>query len=273
MIIDLKRNTKKIPVPASGLRVKKNSIYEPNQLNDFKISRGKFSDYLTCQRCFYMDRVAGLDTPKTPGWSLNTTTDYLLKKEFDYCRKLQKPHRLFLENGLDHYVPFQHEDMDKWRDSLHAGLSIRYKNSNIILTGGVDDIWQDTKTKQLIIVDYKSQAQNGEINIYDYLKDPFHKGYKTQMDFYAYLLTKMGYKVSSNSYFLVCNANRQKEKFNKVMHFDEYLIPYEWNIDWIEEKIDQMITVMNSHNIPAANPCCRNCAYSEQFSKRCNSIQ
>ena len=90
MIIDLKRNTKKIPVPASGLRVKKNSIYEPNQLNDFKISRGKFSDYLTCQRCFYMDRVAGLDTPKTPGWSLNTTTDYLLKKEFDYCRKLQR---------------------------------------------------------------------------------------------------------------------------------------------------------------------------------------
>ena len=137
----------------------------------------------------------------------------------------------------------------------------------------MDDIWQDTKTKQLIIVDYKSQAQNGEINIYDYLKDPFHKGYKTQMDFYAYLLTKMGYKVSSNSYFLVCNANRQKEKFNKVMHFDEYLIPYEWNIDWIEEKIDQMIAVMNSHDIPAANPCCRNCAYSEQFSKRCNSMQ
>mgnify|MGYP001289828482 CR=1 FL=1 len=25
-----------------------------------------------------MDRVAGLDTPKTPGWSLNTTTDYLI---------------------------------------------------------------------------------------------------------------------------------------------------------------------------------------------------
>ena len=57
------------------------------------------------------------------------------------------------------------------------------------------------------------------------------------------------------------------------MYFDEYLIPYEWNIDWIEEKIDQMITVMNSHDIPAANPCCRNCAYSEQFSKRCNSMQ
>ena len=40
----------------------------------------------------------------------------------------------------------------------------RYKDTGIILTGGVDDIWQDTITEQLIIVDYKSQAKNGRVD-------------------------------------------------------------------------------------------------------------
>ena len=44
--------------------------------------------------------------------------------------------------------------MDK-RKSLHHGLKIKY--NNIILTGGVDDIWQDTNSKELIV--NKSQAK------------------------------------------------------------------------------------------------------------------
>ena len=113
-MIDLKRNSKKELVPATGKRTRSSSIYKPQQTEDFKISRGKFSDFLTCPRCFYMDRVVGLDSG---GWTLNETTDLLLKKEFDACRATQTPHRLFLENGLEHLVPFQHPDMDKWRDS------------------------------------------------------------------------------------------------------------------------------------------------------------
>ena len=82
----------------------------------------------------------------------------LLKKEFDACRETQKPHRIFLENNLEHLVPFAHPDMDKWRDSLRNGLMTQFHN--IILTGGVDDIWQNTNTKELIVVDYKSQASS-----------------------------------------------------------------------------------------------------------------
>ena len=40
---------------------------------------------------------------------------------------------------------------------MHAGLMLRYKHSNIILTGGVDDIWQDTLSEELIIVDISSK--------------------------------------------------------------------------------------------------------------------
>ena len=86
-MIDLKRNSKKELVPATGKRTRLSSIYSPNQVGDFKISRGKFSDFLTCRRCFYMDRVVGLDAPGTPGWTLNETTDILLKKEFDSLKE------------------------------------------------------------------------------------------------------------------------------------------------------------------------------------------
>tara|TARA_Y100000589_G_C27137447_1_gene623145 strand:- start:231 stop:1049 length:819 start_codon:yes stop_codon:yes gene_type:complete len=270
-MINLKRNNKKHPVPASGLRIRKHSIYSPNQINDFKVSRGKFNDYLSCPKCFYLDRVKGLDPPGTPAWTLNETTDLLLKKEFDSCREKQISHRIMHENKLNNIVPFKNENIDIWRDSLHGGLRVRYKNSNIILTGGVDDIWQDTKTKKLIIVDYKSQAKNGLVLIEDYLNDPYHESYKIQMDFYSYLLKKLGFEVHSTSFFLVCNANRQKKDFNKIMQFEEYLIPYKWDDSWIDKSIDSMIQLMNNYEIPEANPCCKNCAYSDQYSKLKNT--
>ncbi len=266
-MIDLKRNGKKEPIRATGLRSRVSSCYSPNQKEDFKISRGKFTNFLTCKRCFYLDRVKGLDPPGTPGWTLNETTDLLLKKEFDYCRERQIPHRLFIENQLNNVVPFDHPEIDNWRDSLHKGLMLRHKNTNIILTGGVDDIWQHNISKQLIIVDYKSQAKLGRVDKQDYLEDPYHEAYKIQMDFYAYLLSGMGFDLHQTSYFLVCNAKRDHQEFNKRMNFDEYLVPYNWNINWIEKKIDEMVNLMNDSQIPEQNLSCKNCAYSEQYAK------
>ena len=124
-MIDLKRNSKKELIEATGLRNRKSSIYKPNQNEDFKISRGRFSNFLSCKRCFYLDRVRGLDPPGTPGWTLNETTDLLLKKEFDYCRQKQILHRKFESNGLSHVVPFDHPEIDNWKNSLQRGLMHR----------------------------------------------------------------------------------------------------------------------------------------------------
>ena len=87
------------------------------------------------------------------------------------------------------------------------------------------------------------------------------------MDFYAYLLSGMGFDVHQTSYFLVCNAKRDEDGFHKTMSFDEYLVPYNWNSNWIESKVDEMVALMNQHEIPEANECCKNCAYSDQYAK------
>ena len=62
-----------------------------------------------------MDRVIGLDAPGTPGWTLNETTDLLLKKNLmsaENCRG----RIVCLRQMATHLVPFDHPDMDKWRD-------------------------------------------------------------------------------------------------------------------------------------------------------------
>ena len=263
-MISLKRNSKLELVEAPGKRIRASSIYTPGQSKDFKLSRGKFSNFITCPRCFYLDRVKGLAEPGMPGWTLNETTDHLLKKEFDECRQQQKPHRLFAAYGLDHIVPFDHPSMDDWRNSLHKGLMARYKDSNIILSGGVDDIWFNTQTETLIVVDYKSQANRNAVETKSYLASPYHEGYKVQMDFYNYLLDLMEFPIGDISYFLVVNANRAASGFHGVMEFEETIVPYQHDISWIDERVQNMIDCMNSDKLPESNKSCENCAYARQ---------
>ena len=263
-MLSLKRNSKGEFVPASGIRSRASSLYDPTSEKVFNISRSKFSDFLTCPRCFYLDRVKGLASPSTPGWTLNETTDLLLKKEFDECRETQTPHRSFQKAGLTNVVPFAHEEIEKWRDSMHAGLKYEIPGTNISLSGGVDDIWQDIKSEQLIVVDYKSQANNNPVTPEDYLNGTYHQGYKIQMDFYAFLLTKMGFDVSPIAYFYVCNADRSAPGFGGKMYFEETLVPYQWDSSWIEKRVFEMLEILNSDKMPESNLACENCAYSRQ---------
>ena len=265
-MISLKRNSKLELVKAEGVRSRASSIYTPNQKDDFRISRSKFDNFLLCPRCFYLDRVKGLQDPGMPAWSLNSATDHLLKKEFDECREKGKPHRLFSLFGLDYLIPLKHPKMDDWRDSLRKGLEHRHKDTNIILSGGVDDIWYDTRNEEFVVVDYKSQASDNPVQTEGYLANAYHQGYKVQMDFYNYLLTCMGHKVAPTSYFLVVNANRGAEGFYGNMNFSETIVPYNHNISWIPDKVEEMIKVMNSKKLPVGNESCEVCAYSRERS-------
>ena len=260
-MINLKRNSNNELVVATGFRSTSRSIYKPNQNDDFKISRSKFTDFLTCPRCFYLDRVRGVQSPGMPAWSLNETTDLLLKKEFDECREKQIPHRLLVKQDIDYIVPFKHPEMDAWRDSLRRGLEARYKETNIILSGGIDDIWVNLKNNKLIVVDYKSQASNNEVNSFEYLESTYHQAYKTQMDFYNYLLKEMDFVTEDYSIFLVVNANRHAGGFHGKLEFSETLVQYSHDVSWIDLKIQEMINCLNSENIPDENPHCENCAY------------
>ena len=104
-MISLKRNKKTGElVEATGITSQKWRIYKPNQSKDFILSRSRFDDFKSCPRCFYLKTNRGLMEPSTPGWTLNTLTDTLLKKEFDVCRAQKKPHRIMIINNLNHLI-------------------------------------------------------------------------------------------------------------------------------------------------------------------------
>jgi hypothetical protein len=263
----LKRNSKGEVVYATGLRVKQSSFYKPNQPELFKISRSKLNDFLSCPKCFYLDRVVGLVSPSMPGWTLNTLVDTLLKKEFDECRELQIPHRIFEKYGLSHLVPFKHPELNHWRNALTGGVETHIPNTNIILHGGVDDIWQDTTNGNLIVLDYKSQSNNYPITPESYLSGIYHQAYKMQLDVYGYLLEKNGFPVAPIGYFYVCNAKSEVAGFSGIMEFEEILIPYTLDYSWVEPQIFNMLNTLNSKTIPEETFGCENCAYHREREK------
>ena len=263
-MISLSRNKKTGALTeAGGKRVRANFIYSPNH-EKYKLSRSKFSDFLKCQRCFYLDQVKGLKYPGMPGWPLNTRTDELLKNEFDKYRERQQPHPIFVQHNLN-FVPFQHEDMETWRNSLSGGIGYKIDNTNLFLYGGVDDIWKDLDTNELVVCDYKSKSKK-DLTEENFLSDPLNKDFLNQMSIYIHILGKMGFDVSSKGFFLVVNGKTDQEKFNGNMKFDSLLIEYEPDTNWIDDKIQEMYGLLNSPNIPERNIHCENCAYIEQGS-------
>lgn len=270
-MISIKKNNKGELEKATGVRTKKSSLYVPQQTIPFKISRSKFSDFLNCKRCFYLDRVKGLREPSMPGWSLNIAVDDLLKKEFDHYRNIKKPHPIMVKYNLN-FVPFAHENLDQWRNSLSGGIAYHDQKTNLIIQGGVDDVWLNLDTQELVVVDYKAQSKNKEVSSNQYLSDPYHAGYKQQMDIYVFILKKMGFAVSAKTYFYVCNANKNKENFNATLSFDVSLVEYETNINWIDDKITEMKDILDLDEVPELNLYCENCAYLEQGDRLGNSL-
>ena len=244
----------------TSFRVRKSSIYNRKSNAPFKISRSKFFNFLSCKRCFYLDRVIGLKEPSMPGWALNLAVDELLKKEFDQYRKEQKAHPIMLKYNLN-FVPYQHKDLEMWRNSLKGGISYLDEKTNLIIYGGIDDLWLDLKEKKIVVVDYKAQSSNYPVTVSSYLNSEWHLSYKLQMDIYVHILRKMNFKVSDLSYFYVCNGEKTNNKFDSKIDFKITLVPYKTNTIWIEKKITEMKEVLNLEKPPSAEPTCEKCAY------------
>ena len=245
---------------AASFRVRKSSLYDKKSNSPFKISRSKFSNFLSCKRCFYLDRVIGLKEPSMPGWALNSAVDELLKKEFDQYRREQKPHPIMIRNNLD-FIPYYHKDLDVWRNSLKGGISYLDEKNNLIIHGGIDDIWFDQKEKKIVVVDYKAQSSSYPVSITSYLGSEWHLSYKLQMDIYVHILRKMNFNVSNMSYFYVCNGEKTNNSFENKMDFKTTLVPSKVDTSWIEKKITEMKIVLNLDSPPNIESTCEKCAY------------
>ncbi len=230
------------------------NLYDPKSAAPFRLSRSKIDLLINCPRCFYFDRRLGIGQPPGFPFSLNSAVDKLLKKEFDLHRAKGTSHPMMKAYGLD-AVPFQHPKMDEWRDSLRAGITYHHKETNLVLTGGVDDVWVDPKGK-LMIVDYKATAKDGEVT----LDAAWQIGYKRQMEVYQWLFRKNGFQVSPTGYFVYCNGQTDREAFDGKLEFTVKLIPYTGDDSWVEGQLKIAHKVLNGE-IPASGDDCDFCKY------------
>lgn len=231
------------------------NIYDSGLKEPFRLSRSKIDDFKKCQRCFYMDVKLGVAQPPGYPFSLNNAVDKLLKKEFDIYRAKGTRHPLMAHYRVD-AVPFQHPRIDDWRNARQAGITHYHEATNFLITGGIDDVWVNPQG-ELIIVDYKATAKDGEVNINAEWQD----GYKRQMEVYQWLFRKSGFTVSNVGYFVYCNGNTDKAAFDAKLEFDIKLIPYEGNDRWVEDAVKDAYYCLNGKTLPPANRDCDFCNY------------
>jgi len=231
------------------------NIFDPKSDKPFEISRSKLDLFLNCPRCFYLDRRMGVGQPPGYPFSLNSAVDALLKKEFDIHRAEKTAHPLMKKYGID-AVPLEHEKIEEWRDSLRRGIQYLHEKTNLILSGGVDDVWV-SPNGELMIVDYKATSKNGEVS----LDADWQIGYKRQMEVYQWLFRQNGFKVSKIGYFVYCNGDTDKEAFDAKLEFDIKVIPYEGDDSWVENALADAKKCLMSSKIPKPSNECDYCSY------------
>ena len=84
------------------------------------------------------------------------------------------------------------------------------------------------------------------------------------MDFYHWLLKKVGMDGASDSYFVYANADRYRERFDGTMHFNMLLKKYETDDSWVEQTLDKIRTTLDDDAVPSPYAECKNCNYTEQ---------
>ena len=241
------------------MAIRSRNIYKPDSEKPFKLSRSKVDNFVSCKRCFYIDRRLGVGHPPGFPFNINSAVDELLKKEFDQYRKTGKPHP-YMDSVSRNLIPYKHDQLDEWRENF-KGVQYLHEETNLIFTGAVDDLWLDTDSKEVVVVDYKATSKNSEITI----DADWQQGYRRQMDFYQWLLRKNELQVSDIGYFVYCNGDKQQPSFDNKVHFDVSVLEYKGDGSWIEDTIAQIKQLLDQDSVPEYSENCDYCTYIQDI--------
>ena len=241
------------------MAIRSRNIYKPDSEKPFKLSRSKVDNFVSCKRCFYIDRRLGVGHPPGFPFNINSAVDELLKKEFDQYRKTGKPHP-YMDSVSRNLIPYKHDQLDEWRENF-KGVQYLHEETNLIFTGAVDDLWLDTDSKEVVVVDYKATSKNSEVTI----DADRQQGYRRQMDFYQWLLRKNELQVSDIGYFVYCNGDKQQPSFDNKVHFDVSVLEYKGDGSWIEDTIAQIKQLLDQDSVPEYSENCDYCTYIQDI--------
>lgn len=230
-------------------------LFIPGSGEPYRISRSGIDLFLQCGLCFYMDKRLGTARVPMMPFSLNSAVDELLKREFDIHRADGTAHKIMLDHGID-AVPYTHPSMDEWREARTAGIRYLHVPTNMLVTGGVDDIWINP-AKKLHIVDYKATAKDGEVS----LDAPWQISYKRQVEVYQWLFRQNNFAVDPVAYFVYCNGRKDAPVFDFKLEFDVKVIPYTGDDTWVEQTLHDLKKCLEADTLPEPDEDCDYCSY------------
>jgi len=147
--------------------------------------------FLECPRCFWLRYNEDVHRPDTIFPSLPGGMDRIIKEYFDTFRQgAGLPPEL--KGKVDGKLVSDQELMDNWRN-WRRGLKFEDEKLDATLSGALDDCLIDGES--YIPLDYKTRGaapKEGQSQEY----------YQTQLDCYAFLLEKNGYKVKDYAYLV-----------------------------------------------------------------------
>ena len=240
--------------------------FDPASKSPYVLSRSKLDLFAECKRCAYLDLKFGVKRPSGPSFTLNNAVDELLKREFDLHRAQGNPHPLMEAYGID-AVPTKNDKLEEWRDALKRGIAYHHEPTDLILRGGVDDVWE-TPSGELIIVDYKATSKKvGPTTVHD-----LYDSYKRQMEIYQWLFRKNGFAVSPTGYFVYVNGDSDAKAFDGKLEFSTVLIPYAGDDAWVEPMLLALKQMLLTEEIPPVGTSfgggpCDFCTYREAAGK------
>ena len=235
---------------------RRQNIFDPKSEAPFELSRSKIELYFSCPRCLYLDRRLGVSPPQLADFKLYNAIDEIMKREFDVYRERSESHPVAVAAGVD-AVPFSHPDLDTWRNPF-KGVRHHHTESNFIVFGGVDDVWQDSDDA-LVVVDYKSTCVPGKPD----LDKSWHDQYRRQIEVYQWLFRENGFDVSETGYFVFANAKDDAATFDGALNFDLSLVPHEGDTSWIDSTLSDIRTLLSSDTIPSYGKWCNLCPYRD----------
>lgn len=241
---------------------RKRNIYNSADTKSFKLSRSKIDLFLSCPRCFYIDRKLGVGRPPGFPFNINSAVDNLLKNEFDALRNEGKTHPLIEHFGID-ARPAQHEKINEWRENF-KGVQFFDTETNLIITGAIDDLWINSHG-EYIVVDYKATAKADPVTSLG--EGEHYDGYRRQMEIYQWLLRKNDLEVSDTGYFVYCTGQPNNDRFDAHVDFDIHIIPYKGDDSWVEGILKEVKNTLDQVHIPDASQECDYCLFVSERNK------
>ena len=190
-----------------------------------------------CPRCFWIERH--IDKPPGIFPGIFSTLDAVTKRS---------THRSFAERGEKPDWLEIEELVEVEEGDIYFKLPV--EQGDWILTGYPDDIFK-TKDGNYHIVDYKTAKFTDR-------QDELYPLYEVQLNCYAYLAEKYGYKPVTKLSLVYCQPNNDLESDeNFKLEFKIYTLKVDLNLDIIPDLLLRARKILDQLEPPASHEKCK----------------